>query len=256
MNIFDIPKQYTSFCVCGDIHGEFKTLAYHLSQQKIENAVIVVAGDCGIGFEKENYYLRIYDKVSRTLKERNNFLLLIRGNHDNPEYFSDGKIDFPLMKTLPDYSILRFSEKHVLCIGGAISIDRKYRQGKMWLDKMKGRTIRPLYWENESVIFSETTLDEISKNGIKIDCVISHTFPSFCSPVSKSSIECWLSEDPELDSDLILERAIMDKIYTRLIDDGHPLQNWVYAHFHNSNTEFINDIKFSMLNIMEIKEIM
>ena len=91
-------------------------------------------GPYGNGFEKENYYLRIYDKISRTLKERNNFLILIRGNHDNPEYFSDGKIDFPLMKTLPDYSILRFSKKHVLCIGGAISIDRKYRQGKMWLD--------------------------------------------------------------------------------------------------------------------------
>lgn len=179
----------------------------------------------------------------------------MRGNHDDPDYFSNGKIDFPLMKTLPDYSVLRFSDKYFLCIGGAISIDRKYRQEKMWLDKSKGRTIRPLYWENETAIFNGDALDEISKNGIKIDCVISHTCPSFCFPVSKSSIECWLSEDPELDSDLILERATMDKIYTRLVDDGHPLKNWVYAHFHGSNTESINDTNFSMLNIVEIKEI-
>ena len=255
MNIFNIPEQYASFCVCGDIHGEFKTLAYNLKQQKIENAVIVVAGDCGIGFEKAVHYSLIYEKISKTLKERNIFLLLMRGNHDDPDYFSNGKIDFPLMKTLPDYSVLRFSDKYFLCIGGAISIDRKYRQEKMWLDKSKGRTIRPLYWENETAIFNGDALDEISKNGIKIDCVISHTCPSFCFPVSKSSIECWLSEDPELDSDLILERATMDKIYTRLVDDGHPLKNWVYAHFHGSNTESINGTNFSMLNIVEIKEI-
>lgn len=63
MNIFNIPEQYASFCVCGDIHGEFKTLAYNLKQQKIENAVIVVAGDCGIGFEKAVHYSLIYEKI-------------------------------------------------------------------------------------------------------------------------------------------------------------------------------------------------
>lgn len=52
MIIYNSFDTYKKFLVCGDIHGEFKTLLYELKRKQIEDAVVLVAGDCGIGFEK------------------------------------------------------------------------------------------------------------------------------------------------------------------------------------------------------------
>lgn len=89
---------------------------------------------------------------------------------------------------------------------------------------------------------------------MQIDTVITHTCPSFCYPLSKAGIESWLLQDTELQGDLNAERNEVDKIYNQLISDNHPLKNWYYAHFHESHTEFIDNISYSLLNVMEIKE--
>ena len=55
MTLYDYTE-YKNLVVCGDIHGEFSTLAYNVKRLGIENSVIIVAGDCGVGFEKETHY--------------------------------------------------------------------------------------------------------------------------------------------------------------------------------------------------------
>ena len=252
MNILDYSN-CNSLCVCGDIHGEFRTLMFDIKRLGIENSVIIVAGDCGIGFEKEAHYTQLYGKLSKTLKATNNLLLLVRGNHDDPAYFDGVRINFERMKCIPDYSVVLTAEHKVLCIGGAVSIDRKHRQDAMWIDSLKNRTVRPLYWEDEADVFNQQALNEL--RDMQIDTVITHTCPSFCYPVSKAGIEGWLRQDAELSNDLNTERDEMDKIYNQLIADNHPLKNWYYAHFHQPNIEFINEIAFSLLTIMEIKEV-
>lgn len=255
MNLIDISRQYKSLYVCGDIHGEFEELIYNLKRFEIEDAVVIIAGDCGIGFEKKEHYTQLYNKINKTLVKNNIFLILIRGNHDDPSYFDGQHINYPKMKAIPDYSVLQFSDKYILCVGGAVSIDRKHRLQAMWLNNVTGKTVRPLYWENEAAIFDNEILSEISMAGIKISCVVTHTCPSFCHPVSKNGIERWLLEDIELSTDLSNERLQMDKLYNKLVADRHNIENWVYAHFHDSNKEFINNTKFSLLNIMEIKQL-
>lgn len=47
----------------------------------------------------------------------------------------------------------------------------------------------------------------------------------------------------------------MYKISQRLLNDHHPLQAWYYGHFHSSQIEYIDNIKFCCLNIDEIKEL-
>lgn len=252
MKPYDFSAEYQNLCVCGDIHGEFPTLAYNLKRFGIENSVVIVAGDCGIGFEKENHYSALYNKLRKSLEKSNNLIILVRGNHDDPAYFDGERIDFERMKCVPDYSVIKVGGRTVLCVGGAISVDRDYRKQAMELDRIKRRYIRPLYWENEPAVFNEKSLDEIGT--MSIDTVVTHTCPSFCYPVAKSGIACYLSNDESLADELHTERAMMDKLHERLISDNHPIQSWYYGHFHESHTEFIDNIKFCLLGINEIKE--
>lgn len=254
MNLLPDYNKYDSLFICGDIHGEFKTLLYEIKRKGINNANILLAGDCGIGFEKFGYYEQVYQKLSRILQKINCRLLLIRGNHDAPEYYQNKLIDFPLMKTLPDYSIIRFNNQNILCIGGAISVDRSERLNAMWLAGLKGRTVPKCYWENEMPVFDEMLLTELKSNNILIDTVVTHTALSFCTPLTKAGIEHWLLKDKDLESDIIQERKIMDNIHDGLIREGHPVKKWFYGHFHNSYTEYISNICFRMLDIMELYE--
>ncbi len=254
MNLYDF-NSYRNLVVCGDIHGEFPTLAYNVKRLGIENSVIIVAGDCGIGFEKEGHYPQLYGKIRKSLDKSNNLLLLVRGNHDDPAYFNGDRIDYARMKCIPDYSVVKVADRNVLCVGGAISIDRKHRLEAMWLEEVwRRRPVRPTYWEDEAPVFYEFALKEIAASGIEIDCVVTHTCPSFCFPQFKKGIEGWLAEDENLAADLDNERAVMDRLHERLLADGHPVRDWFYAHFHDSCTEFIGNIRLSLLGIMELKE--
>lgn len=255
MVVYDIPASYNSLVVCGDIHGEFKTLLYNLKRFQVENAVVVVAGDCGIGFEKPNHYDQLYSKLSATLEKLNLLLLLIRGNHDDPSYFDGKRLDYPRMKAIPDYSVIKFKEHNTLCIGGAISIDRTLRLEAMWLDKVKGRTVKNLYWENEQASYDEVSLSSLKSSNLKMDAVITHTTPSFCYPLVKSGIGTWIAMDSQLEADLLHERQQMDKIYKYLKSDLHPVESWYYGHFHDSHTEYIENTRFTLLNIDELKVI-
>ena len=46
-----------SIVVCGDIHGEFNAVIYKLCiQYQMTETVLIIAGDCGFGFDKPGYY--------------------------------------------------------------------------------------------------------------------------------------------------------------------------------------------------------
>lgn len=253
MYLCDIPQNYKSLCVCGDIHGEFRQLIFNIKRLSITDALIVVAGDCGIGFEKPGYYDQLYNRISQTLKKRNVKLLLIRGNHDDPEYFDGNKINYPYMTALPDYSVIRFNGQSAMCVGGGISIDREARKMDMWLNKVKGKMCCPSYWADEQVVFNEQLLGEIKSEEILINAVISHTAPSFCFPTTKEGVAGWLLKDSTLELDLDTERQTMDKLFGYLIRNNNPIADWYYSHFHASANEYIHSVRFSLLDIQEIK---
>lgn len=254
MKLLSDFSKYDSLFICGDIHGEFETLVCEIKYRGITNAVIILAGDCGIGFEQPAYYDQLYKHLAKTLQSVNCLLLLMRGNHDDPEYFQKKLIDFPYMKTLPDYSVVQFAGRNILCVGGGVSIDRSERLGAMRLAARKWKKKVVYYWENEMPVFDPNALAELTTNNIKIDTVVTHIAPSFCRPINKAGIEMWLYDDAKLNEDLDQERAVMDKIYDYLSQNEHQLPNWFYGHFHASHTEYISGTCFRMLNIMELCE--
>lgn len=61
--------------------------------------------------------------------------------------------------------------------------------------------------------------------------------------------------DPNLLDDVRAERTIMDNLYDRLRHDAHPLTQWYYGHFHQSWHIEMDGVMFSMLDVMEFREV-
>lgn len=254
MNIYNFNKEYTNIYISGDIHGAFRTLVYNIKRLNITDSVIIIAGDCGVGFEKIGHYEHLYRKLNKTLDKNNCILLLVRGNHDDPIYFEEKLIDFPKMKTVPDYSIVKVAGRTILCIGGAISLDRYERLRELELRKLSRKPEIQIYWENEFPIYNEKILQEVKDSNIKIDTVVTHTTPSFCYPQTKGNFASRVLNDEKLFVDVQNERNIMTSIYNKMKADGHNIKDWMYGHFHTSHVEFIDDTRFTLLDIEELKE--
>ena len=238
--------------VCGDIHGDFNGLVFKLCvQYQMMDTLLIVAGDCGFGFEKPGYYDIIHNRNSARLSKANNWILMVRGNHDDPSYFNEEKISHERFRTIPDYSVIQACDHNILCVGGAISIDRYNRQK---YDNRNRISQVASYWPDEVPVYDETLLNEISKE-FKIDTIITHTAPSFCELFSKDGIADWAEWDPELFTDIDKERHTIDQIFNHLKSDAHPVSHWYYGHFHRSWTSEIEGVLFSMLDIMEFKEV-
>ena len=116
-------------------------------------------------------------------------------------------------------------------------------------EKLAKEKVGENYWENEQIVYAPERLNQLTENGINVDIVCTHTAPSFCKPFDKENIQEWLLCDKELSKDLDLERKNADLIYKHLKNDGHPLKEWVYAHFHFHNTEVIDNVKFTLLDM-------
>ena len=251
--------------VVADVHGAFDIFEKYINHNELSDCVIIVAGDSGIGFYRKNYYERIFSSMNNHFIEKNIHCYMIRGNHDDPYYFDGEQINFSNIKAISDYTIISNDKCNILCVGGALSIDRKYRITNYWrkvedyatvmnvtLEEAKSKFL-PSYWNDEVPIFDEDILNEIKENGINIDYVITHTSPSFAFKSDKNGIEYWLKIDDALDNDLNNERSIIDKLYEKLVTDGHIIKNWVYGHFHEHNDEIINNIQFTALMNCDFK---
>lgn len=230
--------------VCGDVHGKFREFGYAI-KTKIEDSIVFVAGDVGMGFHRPGYYRNEFTRLQKTLESKNVFVFFVRGNHDDPAYFSKKAIldaDFPNIKLVPDYSVIETGAGNVLCVGGAVSIDRT------------ARVPDESYWYGEECIYDETAINDLKS---KIDVVVTHTAPDYVKPFTKIGISGWVTYDKDLSSDCLVEHGVMNSIYQQLKKNNHVIKYWCYGHFHKShqidyeNTRFIccNELEFIELNI-------
>ena len=238
--------------VCGDIHGEFRGMVYNMCDRfHMSDTLLIVAGDCGFGFERIGCYEEIYQRVVRKLRKYNNWLVFVRGNHDDPSYFNEEKLSHNRFRCVPDYSVIEVCDRNILCVGGGISIDRKLRKEANVRLKLKGVAC---YWPDESPVYDPVEIEIISKY-CSIDTVVTHTAPSFCPLHDKHGISSWITKDSDLSIDLDEERKLMDQIYCDLLKYHHPLKRWYYGHFHESATTHVDNVVFKMLDINEMSEL-
>ena len=201
-------------CFTGDIHGQFMPLIYNIQNAGLRDEDVIVAGDIGMGFYDLNYYISTFNALNKRLLKINVHLYFIRGNHDKPDYFNDPPIEFESFShvhLVHDYRVLHLQKYNILCVGGATSVDRKFRiEGVDW-------------WKNENVLQYDKL---ICKN---IDIVVTHCAPIFCPP-SYDRIS-WM--DDELDRKSREERIFLANMYFDLLKNSKP-RYWFYGHYHNT----------------------
>lgn len=215
----------------GDNHGAWAELFYNIDIKQIQNCYIISVGDIGIGFNPKRDKERCAS-LNDTFKQKNINFLGIRGNHDDPSYFTgDKRICLNNFELIDDYTVCEYNSKIIQFIGGAVSIDRT------------GRTKGVSYWENEGVVFNKDACK-------KVDILVTHTAPSYCFPQQLNEmVYGWAKEDAYLLEDLTDERAVMDEIFKLCT----PRQHY-YGHFHSSYTECINGCHHKLLEINELVE--
>ncbi len=241
--------------VSGDIHGDFKQLIHKCCiLYGMTDTLIIVAGDCGFGFERPGYYENVYKRCCKRLQKANNWVVFIRGNHDNPAYFDGEQVNYKRWKAIPDYTVIKACGHTILCVGGAISVDRMLRMYENCLITSDGPLAPNIYWPNEPPVFNLDKLVDINEK-CAIDVVITHTSPSFCEKNSHQGLDSWAARDNTLLDDVSEERKTMDHLLEYLTEHHHPISYWYYGHYHESWHSEINGIRYHMLDIMELREI-
>jgi hypothetical protein len=224
--------------ICGDIHGDFDVIPDYIKKHELSNVIVLQCGDFGIGFANKYKEIKRLEYLSKRLDCYNSKLFVLRGNHDDPSYFTSGEYNITdNVVLLKDYQVFNINGFNYLPIGGGISIDRTNR----W--KWKSG-----YWKDEIINYS-FIVEELTD----INVVLSHSAPSFVSPLLKDNINYWIARDENLNNDLNLERNTLTKIYENLVKNNN-ISHWYYGHFHFSNIEYYNKTKFHLLNINEIIE--
>jgi metallophosphoesterase superfamily enzyme len=74
--------------IVGDIHGKFETIFNHLYYNELKDVVYIQVGDFGIGYNLK-YEKEKLRELNLLLEERYSELYVIRGNHDDPSFFTE-----------------------------------------------------------------------------------------------------------------------------------------------------------------------
>lgn len=205
----------------GDIHGGFASCVFYLTQMKgLKSCNTIVCGDIGMGFYNLNYYKDTFKHINKKLDKCDVDLYFVRGNHDNPIYFTDDTpldIDFKHIHFVHDYDVLNIGNHNILCIGGATNTDNWHRE----MNKSR--------WEGDCVQQNDVTQ---FKN---IDIVVSHCAPMFVSP----EYECYKGMTIEDDENARRDRNILSNVYVDLIKSGNKLRFWFYGHYHKHYNTFV-----------------
>jgi len=122
-----------------------------------------------------------------------------------------------------------------------VSIDRRFRQEQ----KMGVRVAQPVWWSDEG--FNLKLEDQFPYKDRQYDLVVTHTRPGACGAFKGfDNIRHWSDQDPDLINDLIEESEQLDYLYERT-----KPTDWIYGHFHQSNTCNHENTKFRCVDIDE-----
>lgn len=231
--------------IVGDVHGRFDLLQQEIKRLDLRDCIIICVGDLNIGFAypidppKEH---RIHAQQNEWFARRNIMFYSIRGNHDDPKFFTgDTRVVHNNFELLEDYTTLELNGEKFLFIGGAISVDRKAMNNRNRPYRREGFT----YWADEIIVLRPELL-------VPCDVLITHTAPTWIGPLDKEGIRSIVNYDivdPTLWDECIAERCIVDTI----IKEVRPKTHYC-GHFHSYHWAENFDCYSTILSILQFKE--
>lgn len=260
-NIVETDK--TTIYAIGNIHGEFKAIGNWIKSNDLRDCALIFYGDFGLGFDGLQKEHDDLTRDQRACEERNVDCYIIRGNHDNPEYYNNTSksLNLSRFKPLSDYTVIKSPEHNILCLGGAVSTDRTYRkqsyeneitelmaQRHMTYEKAKSK-VKCYWWEDEKFVLDLESIEAINNSEIKINAICSHSAPTEAYPLLNQRTLYWMNQDDNLEGDMKDERNNFSSVLKLLKDNDHPVTNWYYGHFHEHNTETIDGTTFNLLDM-------
>ena len=257
--------------IIADPHTFYDTLKNKvMGCEFMHDCILFIAGDNGLGLTKPHIIKNECEQLNKLFATRNVICFMIRGNHDNPSYFDGETINMSNLHAIPDYTVVQVGDENILCVGGAISIDRVLRKQEHMnkvncfkqmfsteeeVEEAKKRLI-PSYFSDEIPTFNLEKLSEIS---VKIDHVITHTSPQFAFKNDALGLDYWFRLDAELQQDKLKERGVFTSIYAWLMENGHNIKTWTFGHFHSHDEMELGGCMFTALHrcdeIFDFKEI-
>lgn len=248
----------------GDVHENLLSLVRFIEIYDLRDCALFLCGDNGLGIMSDLAMREIFTALEMVCELRNIYILLIRGNHDNPAYYKNNGpySEFYRVKVLDDYTKVSLVNPdvpgwvvHVLCVGGAASVDADRRISDHRLDVNKFLKYHPDsglsreevekkipidWWEDELPYFDEGKLSDLITT-TNIDYVVSHTAPSFC-PKFHNTMPDWVSDKDK--GRAWEERLVMDKLHQWLMTCNLHLRLWFYGHFHEHNVTTQGNVTF------------
>lgn len=215
------PHDVDGFVAAGDWHMNLR-FGQSVIQKVGEQGkfdIIIQLGDFGYTFNDD--YL---NGLNGKLEEYNLILMFIRGNHDDTNFLRSVPVSEDGVRRLrsrvwhlPDGFRWEWLGKTFLALGGAVSVDKKYRQQDV------------SWWADEEL--SPSVLRRAIEAG-PVDCILSHDAPTKAD--IKKLQDDWLSPDI---------RAACDyhrKLLQIAVDEMKP-SLLIHGHFHQPYRDLIED---------------
>lgn len=243
----------------GDIHGNFALIGQYIKLYGIKDAHIIQVGDFGVGFATVEKERRMLDPLNQTLIKNNVIVWAIRGNHDFKPHFDNDPFGFSNIHLVKDYTVLNLEGKNILCIGGAVSVDRNWRKTNKQMQGIHGDYTKAdgvhSWWPNELFVLDEQKLAEMRD----INIVVTHTCPDYCPPDNTFGFGPFVegiirdTGDTDLRGDLLYERNQVTTAFT-ILKMNNNIDNHYYGHFHRSDTINMYGTKHRLLGVGELFE--
>lgn len=222
--------------VVGDYHSNRELFEQRLELIDSTPASIIFLGDYGV--TALNDLISFRDLMSYYDLD----CFLLRGNHDNPEFWQDkalaGELSTESFKLINEIDVIEWRGVRMLTISGAISVDRKCIRaelGHCW-PKLEAIPKDALKSVNELV----------SKSG-GFDLLLSHTGTIDGVSLDNEFVRSYASTDEFLIEDLQYERHILQQL---LVSSGATMH--IFGHFHRSWVGECYGVRSRCLDICEL----
>ena len=240
----------------GDIHGNFNIINQYVKMYDIKDTHIIQVGDFGVGFSRFEKEKRMLEMYHTQLVNNNVHVWAIRGNYDYKPYFDNDPFGFTNIHLVADYTVLNLADKKILCIGGAVSVDREFRYTKKQKQGIYENNIGiESWWPDEIFVLDIDKLKELRD----INIMVTHTCPDYCPPDNTFGLGYFVegiikeTGDNQLRTDLNFERNQVTQAFN-IVKMNNDIEFAYYGHFHKSDNINILGTKHRLLKVNELWE--